>query len=150
MNEMKPEDVMRALEQCGGLIDGLCKNCPLEADNYCNENLSKYALALLREKDAEIKELTDDNKWSAKRIIETDKLVSILKDEVERLNKAIEGYAELEQGCIVTGYKKIRADAITEFAERVKTFYRNLRGKTIGGSVEYHIEQIAKEMREKQ
>jgi hypothetical protein len=41
----------------------------------------------------------------------------------------------------------VRAEAITEFAERLKKFYGSLKGKTVGGSVEYHIEQIAKEMK---
>lgn len=38
--------------------------------------------------------------------------------EIERLKKENEAFAELEQGCYVTGYKKIRAEAIKEFAER--------------------------------
>jgi hypothetical protein len=42
---------------------------------------------------------------------------------------------------------RIRADAITEFAERLKTFYRHLPGHTVGGSIEYHINQILKEMK---
>jgi hypothetical protein len=139
MNELKPEDVRRAL----AWYEVVGKNIGSVTLPY--DELKAIA-ALLREKDAEIKELTDDNKWSAKRIIETDKLVSLLKSEVERLNKANQNFAELENGYIVTGYKNIRAEAITEFAHRLKTFYGHLNGKTVGGSVKYHIDQIVKEM----
>jgi DNA-binding ferritin-like protein len=47
------------------------------------------------------------------------------------------------------GYRKA-SDVIDEFAEKIKTFYHNLSGKTVGGSVEYHIDQIAKEMKGEQ
>ena len=40
--------------------------------------------------------------------------------------------------------EKAKAEAITEFAERLKTYYRNL-DRTAGGLVEYHIDQIVKE-----
>ena len=98
MNEMKPEDVYFHLEQ------------------YPESRLKRNALALLREKDAEI----------------------------ERLKEETHRFADIGKM-----YSEIRAEAITEFAERLKTFYNRLPGKTVGGSVEYHIEQIAKEMREK-
>lgn len=42
---------------------------------------------------------------------------------------------------------EIRYEAIKELAERLKTYYRNL-DRTAGGLVEYHIDQIAKEMLE--
>lgn len=180
MNELKPEDVMRALEKFASLnncnnmryLEGcghFCKVLREPIDDMaggrspkCNEHCEHYspprdeevfraALALLREKDAEIEELTDDNKWSAKRIIETDKLVSLLKAEVERLNKANQNFAELENGYIVTGYKNIRAEAITEFAERLKyTLCVNNEENTEVFDYSYTLEtidQIAKEMK---
>ena len=39
---------------------------------------------------------------------------------------------------------EIRYEAIKEFAERLKAYYRNLE-RTAGGLVEYHIDQIVKE-----
>lgn len=35
--------------------------------------------------------------------------------------------------------------AITEFAERLKTYYKHLQGKTDSGMVVYHIEEVKKE-----
>ena len=58
MNEMKPEDVMRALEHCANYKrqEVSCIGCPLY--KKCDVNtLEGLALALLREKDARIEEL---------------------------------------------------------------------------------------------
>lgn len=59
MNELKPEDVMRALEcfanekRCEG---EQCAYFKLRV-GFCGSDLAKDALALLREKDAEIERL---------------------------------------------------------------------------------------------
>ena len=188
MNEMKPEDVMRALEYC--TTNGLCTDdCPLfehRKMNLCGLILNKNALALLREKDATIADyilqiaemqkqiatqdriLTD---FMKRKQIEADKDAEIerltvkmnafgltvknLAEENERLTAQIEhcdacdriGLTHSEHKVCI---KQARAEAITEFADKLKTFYNRLPGKTVGGSVEYHIDQIAKEMREKQ
>jgi hypothetical protein len=42
---------------------------------------------------------------------------------------------------------EIRYEAVKEFAERLKTYYRNL-DKTAGALIEYHIDEIVKEMLE--
>ena len=106
MNEMKPEDVMRALE-CfanGKRCEGeQCAYFKLRV-GFCGSDLAKDALDLIH--------------------------------RLQILNTKL-----------LFGVAKTRAEAITEFEDRLKTFYRHLNGKTVGGSVEYHIEQIAKEMR---
>lgn len=58
MNEMKPEDVMRALEHCG---NWWCDGCPFENRALCTQKIAKAALALLREKDAEVERLKAQN-----------------------------------------------------------------------------------------
>ena len=129
MNELKSEDVMRAFElyvqrhlMPNVDIDGTVR--VEDAERWflklLKEQLAPYITTLLREKDAEIKGLVDG--WSKDQ--DRFEQVCAEKDaEIERLNKAIEGYAELEQGCIVTGYKKIRAEAIDEFAERLGKWF---------------------------
>ena len=42
--------------------------------------------------------------------------------------------------------EKARADAITEFAERLKKYYRSFDGKTSTTLAAYHIDQIKQEM----
>ncbi len=60
MNEKKPEDVMRALE-CH--IKRRCWDCPIGKEDIqqlskpCSQLIAELALALLREKDAEIERL---------------------------------------------------------------------------------------------
>lgn len=61
-NELKPEDVMRALECCER--HGKCKECPLKDKGIhgCMFYLMHHAIALLREKDAEIERLRTELK----------------------------------------------------------------------------------------
>ena len=70
-----------------------------------------------------------------------------LTEENERLRAENESYAELEQGCYVTGYKKIKAATVREFAERLKEklayFTDEFRYFAYA-----EIDQIAKEMLE--
>jgi hypothetical protein len=63
--------------------------------------------------------------------------------EIERLNALNKVLKDNNHQCHRLGYE----DAITEFAEKIKTFYHHLSGKTVGGSVEYHIDQVLKEMK---
>ena len=97
MNEMKPEDVMRALECCLKLD---CKSCPYYVrfkeytfDVKCGDVLIADALALLREKDAEIERLKAENDHLVKEAVFA---------PMERANFTIAA----------------RAEAITEFAEK--------------------------------
>ena len=108
MNEMKPEDVMRALECC--TFNPNCDECPFDGVDCIN--LDQLALALLREKDEEIKGLVDG--WS-KDQDRWEKLCDEKNAEIERVKtlcRKLDGY------CV-----KARADAITEFAERLKKYY---------------------------
>lgn len=138
MNELKTEDVMRALEICADKTQ-TCEDCPYI--DHCSD-VNKDALALLREKDAEIERLKSDigatcvflEKSREEDRKEHDKQMALIREIAQNIPLRI---------------AEARAEAITEFAERLKKFYANLSGKTVGGSVEYHIDQIAKEMREK-
>lgn len=91
MNELKHEDVMRALELHADYATDNCFECPYEkylskADGNCVHHLSMDALALLREKDAEIKGLVD--RWS-KGQDRFEKVCAEKDAEVERLKSTI-------------------------------------------------------------
>ena len=43
---------------------------------------------------------------------------------------------------------KAYAQGVLDFAERIKNYYSHLPGGTLPAAVEYHVEQIAKEMLE--
>lgn len=114
MNELKPEDVMRALEYWVRNFDGQITDYVV----LCR------ALALLREKDAEIERL---------------------KAEVAQVRTELNHATNL--GC--EAYETARADAITEFAERLKACF-----DTYPDNEEAHalyvrslVDQIAKEMK---
>lgn len=136
MIEMKPEDVMKALMACAS---AMCFDCPLWGNENCVRVLAENALALLREKDAQ--------KAVLQKVIETCENQLAEKDaEIERLTKDFLDY----QADVKMEISDARAEAIDEFAQRLKRFYANLKGKTVGGSVEYHIAQIAKELKGEQ
>ena len=164
MNEMKPEDAMRALDILDKMdfFQGqragreLWNDKPFEVQEQDIADFSQGvatvkkviedALALLREKDARIEELDMDISHLCSRV---DNLRDDIREkdaEIERLKAEI---GRLGEQCRVFAieYPKItRAEAITEFAERCKTFYRHLKGNTASGSVEYYVEQIKKEL----
>jgi chromosome segregation ATPase len=156
MHELKPEDVMDILEKMDffqGKRAGreLWHEKPFEVqeqdiadfsrDVYTIKLFINIVLSQLREKDAEIERLTAENEFHKSEIEE------MSKDRLE-LHKAIARMKKYD-GQWKKDLETARAEAITEFAEKLKRFYSNLNGKTCGGSVEYHIDQIAKEMREK-
>ena len=130
MNKLKPEDVMRALELCKSFRDlHACDVCPyfraeLGDDESCTNRMAQDALALLREKDAEIERL---------------------KNEVKSCHKVLGGHNDPvgEQG--ECGLKpQCRSEAITEFEERLIKYYDALKS----GLVAYHIKEVAKELKE--
>ena len=94
MNELKPEDVMRALEHCAKHHINECKKCPYRNHNHCFGTLLADALALLREKDAEIERLRN--------------ALAISKKETKRY---------------MTLHKQTRAEAIDEFADALEKHF---------------------------
>ena len=122
-NELKPEDVMRALECCKEYENDDCpEHCPLYECETCNMPLF---VTILREKDEEIERLND-------LVVEgADYNEAWVKDNAD-LRKAI---------------KTTRSEAITEFAERVKLeFYREF-DEIIPSFMADKIDQIAEEMK---
>lgn len=77
MNELKLEDFMRALECCN-FEANCCDNCPYFKKENCVTKLHQDALALLREKDAEIERLKSTIK-------EAKGVIALLKEENEKL-----------------------------------------------------------------
>ena len=128
MNELKPEDVMRALE-CHSLEDiSTCDNCPycdISVQGSCGCDMAKDALAILREKDAEIERLTA---YNANLICANTDITNRHKDYVEEAERIA------------------RADAITEFAERLYPLHKVLC--VDDGDWRNEVDKIAKEMKE--
>ena len=113
------EEIIKALECCYTNDSNDCYKCPYTAEStaemFCDKRLQKDALDLINRQKAEIEGLTIDMNAARLGMIA----------EHERLKTA-------------------KTEAIKEFAERLKTYYKNL-DRTAGGLVEYHIDVIAKE-----
>ena len=170
MNEMKPEDVMRALECC--TFNPNCEECPFTLGREDCTSLDQLALALLRKKDALIAELTQTNAhylakktevieelqlgWSedqerVRKILDAkDAKIADLEKEIERKAHILESYA-LQYGTVMDqskAVKEIRDEVITEFTERLKAHeclseYPWDEPFVLAGC----IDQIAKEMK---
>ena len=120
------EEVIRALGCCLTVDVKGCGECPYRDEN-CINRIMTDALDLINRQKAEINSLEDTlcGKLSASA-------AAIIEDADGKCK-------EMERSLI--------SEAVTEFAERLKTYYRSL-DKTAGALVEYHIDQIAKEMLE--
>lgn len=149
MNEMKPEDVMRALECCENTENLMaCQDCPYYR-NYgtdgCVQKLIKTALALLREKDVYIKELEVELKKTRDALQDVFKDCDVLKEmcaekdaEIERLNKEVDRLSQVvmyHDGQIADA----QLDVLDEYVERAKR-----RLPIISPNV---FDQIAKELK---
>ena len=102
MNEMKPEDVMRMLETINDVGD--CSRDCLFYDgkvHSCSGTIARYALALLREKDALNAELTQTNAEKDAEIRVKKKLLDKCEERFAEKDAEIERmrgiFAELEE-----------------------------------------------------
>ena len=90
---------------------------------------------------AHIKELTEENDRLSTALAEYEYKTNIriseeyytaeaydeLREENERLKQLNESYAEIEQGCIVTGVKKVQADTVREMQTRFAMHFGTYR-----------------------
>lgn len=108
----------------------------------------------LHDAEERLKELTEERKDFEIRALRAENQAAVYKDrwetsrkdferlaeDNERLTKANEVYAELEQGCLVTGVKKVQANTVREFAERLKKALNDVaRWSMHGDDKEYFI-----------
>lgn len=78
-----------------------------------------------------------------------------LTEENERLTAYVENLQHANTHLSNTLWDEVREtniattiDTVRKMQERLKTYYGNLSGKTLPATVEYHIDQIAKEILE--
>ena len=69
-----------------------------------------------------------------------------LQAENERLKAENKHYAELEQGCYVTGVKNIKAEAYKECIEKVKERLSNCVTDTQQMVIELRLDNLLKEL----
>lgn len=99
MENLNAEQVKKALECC---TLGDCTPCPYHQIYVgCRDRMAEDALALSNSQEQRIGELAEEN---------------------ERLKAKNKRYAELEEGCLVTGYNNIKADTVRNMQERLKQY----------------------------
>lgn len=181
MENLNAEQIIKALECCivNDWNSTKCNECPIyNGGGGCIDELKEATLTLINSQErkikelenrlkecengyegtlalerAKVKELTDDNAWCAKRILEADKKNKELTEENERLHAS---YTELTQCCtkLETLYKieckrvdTVKADTVRKMQERLKA--QKFTHKNFGELVYLEdIDQIAKEMLE--
>ena len=129
MNELKPEDVMRALELCKSCRDlQPCDVCPyfraeLGDDESCVNRMAQDALALLREKDAEIERLKAAAEEAVRSFTRLETLYNLKCKQLETTRaEAITAFVD---GCVkmaigLGGIPVVCLESIFQFAKKMK------------------------------
>ena len=117
MNEMKQEDVKRALECCA---NSDCNTCPYYGDMNCVETHTGDVFALLREKDATLEMCAEVIKRQDKELAKKDAEIERLEKANKFHRKTISENVQNELEVTLKEIENAKAEAITEFAERLK------------------------------
>lgn len=169
LNELKPEDVMRALE-CH--IKRRCYDCPLGKEEIedlskpCSTMIAELSLALLREKHSLIEVLAKNNADLEAELAETHDLCEEKDAEIESYRKIV-GDLVVRDGEVVgiidgkeTRYidksvsnvlktmavNRVKADTVRKMHSEIKE--RCIKGGIYPAFVASTIDKIAKEMLE--
>ena len=121
---MTDNEIKQALEACADLTND-CEKCVYRnKGNDCISNLSKDALDLISRHKAEIKRLTDTLNATIAGQETLQKLLASKEAEIKNLKNAcfcIANERDAIGDCMSEAVEEAKADAIKEFAERLKT-----------------------------
>jgi hypothetical protein len=120
------DEIIKALKCCSGILR--CVDCPYTEVEECSKRNAIDTIDLINRQKAEIQAYDISLKFDATHY----------KVEIVQL-KAKVAYWQDEA-------VNAKREAVKEFADRLKKYYASLNGKTAAGCVEYHVDQIAKEM----
>lgn len=145
MKKPNAEQIIKAFEICRD--QDLCNECIYEENIDCLRLKEKHAIELMKSQGQKIEELTEDNKWCAKRILEADKKVAELTEENERLRAEVSVKKKLLDKCVDLE-DKVKADTLREMQDRLTRCIGTYTNKDFVyvGAWFALIDQIAKEM----
>lgn len=129
------DEIIKALECC---TNDECDECPYQDDSPCKEYLNYAALALINRQKAEIESLQGALERADYYGLKADEEIEYLKVELDAMRGAANSYkmhyeeterkykiAVAEREANVEGFietlKTIKAEAIKEFAKKIKT-----------------------------
>lgn len=95
---MKDNDIIKALEHCPKCVYGSCPECPMYGVNGCDSELMKLALDLINRQ----------------------------KAEIERLERSAKQWEDTAKDLYISR-ENIKAEAVKEFADRLKAVCRQAR-----------------------
>jgi hypothetical protein len=128
---MKDTEIIKALECCLSHHINTCERCPFENKCYGGEDLMPLVIDLINRQKAEIERLEKN-----------------LDEKNEELDKVYDALADSVKISAV-----IRAEAVTEFAERLKATMEDFARMDFRGSTYFcvglhHIDNLVKEFPE--
>ena len=130
------EEIVRNYEWCIGCTSDRCRECTMDEQGFCEEELQDLVLDLINRQKSEIERLKTENKI----YIDANQVIGYQRDqrdkEIDELQKQIDGLDVREN--------KIKAEAYKEFAERLKKETLSDRGYDI--LQQGTIDNILKEM----
>lgn len=122
---MTDNEIIRALECCQGNAD--CANCPYYENNHyqCGNNFNKDVLDLINRQKAEIEALQKDKKQLESDIIiannNYEHIKSIWENDYQKLSQVIAKWKDKYKRLVIQE-EDIKAEAVKEFAERLKEY----------------------------
>ena len=130
------EEIVRNYEWCIGCTSDRCRECTMDEQGFCEEELQDLVLDLINRQKSEIERLKTENKI----YIDANQVIGYQRDqrdkEIDELQKQIDGLDVREN--------KIKSEAYKEFAERLKKETLSDRGYDI--LQQGTIDNILKEM----
>lgn len=129
---MRDEEIVKALECCS-LYDGYaCKICPIDFKDCSNGHLEKFALDLINRQKETIEQLKTALFKCGEEMAEKQATISRRMDEIDMM---------------FTKFETIAAEAVKEFAEKVKEKIRTMSRIVV---YDEDIDNLVKEFTEEQ
>ena len=135
---MTDKEIIQALECCKMPVgSGSCNDCPFDyqrekqltsTDESCTTLMFDYALDLINRQQAEIENYSNNTKTMSDSIYKTQKLIESQQAEIERLSDLLKrNKRHTDRIRLITAEtaKKIKAEAIKEFAERLDEWLKD-------------------------
>lgn len=162
---MTDKEIIKALKVCAkNETPFCCGECELGKNNSscdCVDRLLKLSLDLINRQQAENKELKKEKYRLQKALNQAEDCLDIAKAEIENLQKELASKGlkysllEREKAKDISGFvddlKLARAEAVKEFAERLKadinkTWYYELENDTHNARALKRVDELVKEM----
>ena len=156
-NKLTPEEIKKALECCKPDNDEGCLSCPLSdvPVEECSDILHTATLDLINRQQEEREAMLEDLQFRTNQVIEQQAEIERLQEEIGSLNKSYPCRVDVGNSCLVYARSlddydnligNISAEAIKEFAERLKEHLKGNGGLYCVTTMNAKIDILVKEM----